>query len=191
MYANKGLLLILCLILLITPLEIHLLDEIRMSKGISQGVLMSALSKELQIGNQKGSGVTFLGEFDLSTRLDMVFLSPSRKTKTSINGNNKPVPQCMIDRKWSRWKAKKVLVVYPFDGEGFSAVLHIFPAFDFVAACRDLGCQVHRSMWANWVEPGKSMVLVLVSKGLTFALNLFGDDRDVMADGVQFDAFAK
>ena len=49
MNANEGLLLILHLIFLIMPLEIHLLDEIRMLKGIGQGVSTSALSKELQI----------------------------------------------------------------------------------------------------------------------------------------------
>ena len=70
----------------------------------------------------------------------MVLLSPFRKTKTSINASDKPVAQGMIDQKGSRWKAKRVLVVYHVDNEGFSVILHIFPAFDFVEAHRDFGC---------------------------------------------------
>ena len=49
MDANKCLLLIPCLILLITPLEINLMDEIRTSEGVGQSVATSAFTKELQI----------------------------------------------------------------------------------------------------------------------------------------------
>ena len=76
----------------------------------------------------------------MGTRSDVVLLSPFRKTKTGINAGDKPVAQGMIDRKGSRWKAKRVLVVYHLDSEGFSAVLHIFPAFDFIEARRDFRC---------------------------------------------------
>ena len=46
---NECLFLILGLVLLIMPFEIHLLDEIRTAKGIVQSVSASALTKELQI----------------------------------------------------------------------------------------------------------------------------------------------
>ena len=107
----------------------------------------------------------------------MVFLSPFRKMKTGIDASNKPVMQGMIDRKGSGGKAKRVLVVYHLDSEGFTPVMYIFPSFDFVEASQDLGCQSHRSMWTKWVKPGKStMVQVLASECLAFTLNLFSDD---------------
>ena len=62
----------------------------------------------------------------------MVFLSPFRKMKTGVNASYEPVVQSMINQKGSGRKAKRVLVVYHLDCEGFSAVLHIFPAFDFI-----------------------------------------------------------
>ena len=65
MDANECFLLVLGLVLLIVPVQIHLLDEIRMAKGVGESVLMSALTKELQIRDQKGCGVAFLSKFDL------------------------------------------------------------------------------------------------------------------------------
>ena len=76
----------------------------------------------------------------------MVFLSPFGKMKTM---------QGMIDRKGSGGKAKRVLVVYHLDSEGFLPVMHIFPLFDFIEASQDLGCQVQGSMWTKWVKLGK------------------------------------
>ena len=106
----------------------------------------------------------------------MVFLSPFRKMNTGINYSNKPVTQCMIDRKGSGGKAKRVLVVYHLDSEGFASVMHIFPSFDFIEASQDLlGYQSCRSMWTKWVKPGKSMVRVLASKCLMFTLNFFSN----------------
>ena len=49
MDANECLFLILGLVLLVTPSQIHLLDEIGMVKGIMQSVSTLALTKELQV----------------------------------------------------------------------------------------------------------------------------------------------
>ena len=97
MDVNECFLLILGVILLIVPSQIHLLDEIRMAKGVGESLLTSALTKELQIGDQKSCGVTFLSKFDLRARLDMVLLSPFRKTKTGIDASDGPVTQSMVD----------------------------------------------------------------------------------------------
>jgi hypothetical protein len=97
MDSNECLFLVLGLVLLVTPSEIHLLDEIGTAKGIVQSVSTTALTKELEIRDQKGCGVAFLSEFDLRARSDVVFLSPFRKTKTGVNASDEPVAQSMID----------------------------------------------------------------------------------------------
>ena len=70
----------------------------------------------------------------------MVFLGPFGETKPGIDASDEPVSQNMVDQKRSGRKAKRVLVVYHLDCEGFTAVLHVFPAFDFIEAGRDFRC---------------------------------------------------
>ena len=46
-------------------------------------------------------------------------------------------------------------------------------------------------MWTKGIEPRKGSFRMVASKGLTFAMDLFGNNREITANGVRFDALAE
>ena len=148
--ADKRLFLIFCLVLLIMPSKINLVDQIRMLEGISEGIAMSACPKKFCQKWGRRSGCPF-GWVLLERGSGCDPLGPLREAKTGVNPSDKPIHQGMVDGEGGGGDTKWALVVDHFDGEGFTAIMHFFPLLDFVETGHDFRCPVDGTMWAKRV----------------------------------------
>jgi hypothetical protein len=190
--ANEGLLLVLVTVILVSPAEVDLEDHIGTAEGFRSRHVAAIFAKICDVGDEEGSGGTVDGLFEGVQVAHMVILGPIGESKAGINAACQPVKHGTVNGMDWGGVGDSFLVVDHIRSDWFTAIFHVFPAFDFLDASVDLGGHFHVPVWTDGTEPGKRRRVVRMDALVQVALflDVLGGFPYILFDGARLDSFA-